>query len=149
MKYLLPILLLPSLAFAEPPEEQMKAPSFEQYKSTMQPVLQDSLPAIKETRACVNKASSKEEFVKCVKIMEGKARATRKKMGVTEDKTPTTELPDDFEWNAQTKESMLKDIDRSIQYNSALQECLGKSNTGEEMGNCMSSKAPASPASKE
>jgi hypothetical protein len=144
MKYLLPILLLPSLAFAEPPEGQMKTPSFEQYKSTMQPVLQDSLPAIKETRACMNKASSKEEFVKCVKIMEDKARATRNKMGIPEDKTPTTKVPDDFEWNAKTKESILKDIDRSIQYNSALQECLGKSKTDEEMGNCMGSKAPAS-----
>ena len=87
MKYLIGLFLLPSFAFAQAPEgqpaphAQMQAPSFDQFKSGMQPVIDQSLPAMHQTRDCVSKSNSVEETEKCMKIMTDMAEALRQKTG--------------------------------------------------------------------
>lgn len=149
MKYLLPFFLLPSLALAQAPETQtpapegqMQAPTFDQFKQSIQPIMEKSLPVMKETRECINKANSKEDVEKCMNAMAEKVKEIQKQAG-GQGKEVTSKAPDDFKWNPETKQMMLKNMDRSIKQNTAMQECLGKSNNREEMGNCIRSKLPA------
>ena len=149
MKYLLPFFLLPSLALAQAPEGQTQAPeaqvqgpTFDQFKQSMQPIMEKSLPAMQETRQCINKANSKEDVEKCMNTMAERVKEIQKQAG-GQEKAVTSKAPDDFKWNPETKEMMLKNMDRSIKQNTAMLECLGKSGNREEMGSCMRSKLPA------
>ncbi len=149
MKYLMPLVLLPTLAFAAP-QEEMKGPSFEQFKQTMQPAIEQSLPDMKKGRACISKAESKEDVEACMKAMAEMARKAKKKLGMPEDmpkggpsEEEISKAKKDFEWNEETKSQMLMHMDRSIQQNGAMLECLGKSKTGEEMTSCMQKIKPA------
>jgi hypothetical protein len=146
MKYLLPLLLLPSLALAQPPAPQgqsQQPPDFNAFKQSMQPVIEKSLPAMKETRECVSKAQTQEDVKKCMQAMAKKAQAIKEELAGSSDTPPVaSKVPDDFKWDPETKKLMLQNMDRSIKMNTSMQECLGKSSTREEMGECMRSKMP-------
>jgi len=113
----------------------------------MLPVLKESLPPMKKTRACLSKADTKSDVEECMKTMADMARAMQKRMGMPKwAKQPPPGIgkpPKGFEWNAKTKANMLGNMDRSIAQSSAMLECLGKSNTGDEMKSCMRAKIPA------
>lgn len=143
MKILLPFLLLPSLVLAqEAPEGQTpEPPNFDQFKQTMLPVIEKSLPTMKETRECVSQADSKEAVEKCMNAMAEKAQEIQKEFG-GEGKAVTSKIPEDFKWDPETKKAMLAEMDRSLKQNTAVKECLSKSNTREEMGGCMRAKLP-------
>jgi len=144
MKKLLPFLLLPSIVMAqEAPQKQMPAPpSFDQFKQTLLPVIEKSLPTMKETRECVSQADSKEAVEKCMNAMAQKAQQIQKEFG-GKAKAVTSNVPEGFEWNPETKKMMLSNMDRSIKQNTAMHYCLGKSTTREEMGGCIQAKLPA------
>ena len=143
MKYLLPFLILPTLVMAQAPEGQMQAPSFQQIKQSMLPVIEESLPGMKKARACLSKADALPDVEKCMKTMAEMAQATQKKLGMPAGQKPSADIgkpPEGFEWNAETKKNMLSNIDRSIEQNSVMLECMKKSNSNDEMNECMSSK---------
>ena len=157
MKYLLSLFFLPSLALAQAPsaspeqmqpppsseqKQQMQPPPFDEKKAQMQPMFEKSLPAMKQTRECVAKAKSKEEVEECMNTMAEMAKEFQKQTGV-QGPSPTTEAPEGFEWNEQTKQSMLKSMDVSIRRTNFTLECLGQSNNSGEMGNCMRRKLQA------
>ncbi|MEN8180568.1 MAG: hypothetical protein ABFS39_18370 [Pseudomonadota bacterium] len=142
MKILLPFLLLPSLVLAQAPEEQTSAPpSFDQFKKTMGPIIEKTLPTMKETRECVSKAESKEDMEKCMNAMAQKVQEIQQQSG-GQGKAVTSKTPDDFKWTPENKKMMLTGMDRSIKRNTAIHECLGTSNTREEADNCMRTKMP-------
>lgn len=150
MKYFIPFFLLPTLTLAAPQEEKMEGPSFGQFKEKMQPVIEQSLPAMKKTRACISKANSKDDVDKCMKTMAEMAKSMQKQLGMPEgmpkggpSEEEISKAKKDFEWDEETKSKMLMHMDRSIKQSDAMQECLGKSKTGEEMNSCMQNKAPA------
>jgi hypothetical protein len=152
MKYFLALLVLPALASAQAPEGQGQPPSFDQFRQAMLPVIEQSLPAMQQTRECVAQSDSKEATVECMQKMADMARSLQAKMGAPAGAgatpPPANEMvkpPEGFEWNQETKQRMLQEMDRSIQQSVAMQECLQGSKTGEEMGNCMRSKQPAPP----
>jgi hypothetical protein len=145
MKSLLAIfLLLPTLAMAQPSAGQGQAPSFEEFKKGMQPVLTESLPSMKKTRACLAKAASNADVEKCMQEMMVMAKALQKKLGMPDapGKNPAemTKPPEGFEWNEEAKRNMLNNMDQSIQQSEAMHECLKASNTADEMNSCMRSK---------
>ena len=148
MKSLLPLfLLLPSLTFAQPPAGQGQPPSFEEFKKGMQPVIAESLPSMKKTRACLGKAASKADVEKCMQEMAAMAQDMQKKLGMPAGSGPSpaeaAQPPEGFEWNEETKKSTLQNMDMSITQSEAMLECLKASNTADEMNSCMRSKMPA------
>ena len=154
MKKLLPFLLLPGLVLAQAPEQAPEGeapdpkgqtpapPSFDQFKQAMLPIIDKSLPAMKETRECVSQADSKEAVEKCMNAMAEKAKEIQKQSG-GEGKEVTSKVPEDFEWTPETKQMMLSNMDRSIKQNTAMQECLSSSGNREEMATCIRAKLPA------
>ena len=153
MKYLATLLFLPALALAEAPEGQPQPqqppqpPSFEQYKASMQPILEQSLPLIRETRECVSKADSKEATEECMLTNTKKVLAMQEKMGgpmahTQQDPVKLSKFPEDFEWKPEVNQKILQNLDNAIQRNSAALDCLSGSNTREEMAACMRSKMP-------
>jgi hypothetical protein len=156
MRYFYVLLVLPTLALAQAPEGQVQPqsqpPTFAEFKQQMQPVIEHSLPAMHKMRECVSKANSKQATEACMQIMAENIQALQKKMGApagaqSQGMPPMDKFPEGFEWNDQVKQKMLRNMDRAIVQNTAMQECLQNSNTKEEMGNCMRSKMPA-PASQ-
>ncbi len=159
---LLLLILLPGLVLAQPPQgqplqEQMPAapkgqmptpPPFDEFKKTMSPMVEKTLPAMKETRECVSKAESKEAVEKCVNAMAQKAQEIQKQAGKP-GTAVARKMPADFEWTPERKQMMLKQMDLSITRNSAMHECLGQSNTREEMDTCMRSEVPMKKIRKE
>ena len=128
------------------PQGQMKQPTFEQFKSAMQPVIDETLPAMQQTRECVSKSTSIEETEKCMKTMSDVAESLRQKTGshvIPSAKETSGKAPAGFEWNEENKAKILKNMDHSITYSTSMQECLKSSTSNEEMSQCMRGKMPA------
>ena len=151
MKWLLASLLLPSIAFAQqpapPPGEQMDPQQFfEQSKRTMLPMMEKSLPAMQETKACLGKAEDEAAFKKCVAIMTDLEKEMQAKMGpvpgMPGGQPPQMKEPKEIEFNAENKKNMLMFLDRSIAVGSALQKCFSSSDTVEQMRSCMQAAKP-------
>jgi hypothetical protein len=150
MKYLAVLMFLPALAMAQPPEAQTQMPTFDEYKQAMQPAVDESLPIMRDTRTCLDKASNKEAAEQCMITNAEKVIALQQKLGgsaaaAPQDPQKMGKFPDGFEWNDEVKQKLLQNMDRAIEFNTAKQACLKVSNTKEEMGDCMRSKMPASP----
>ena len=150
MKYLAVVLFLPALALAQTQQAQPQAPSFEEFKQFMQPALAQSLPLMKETRDCLEKAATKETTEQCIIDNAKKVIALQQKLGGSaapppQDPEKIGRFPEGFEWNQEVKQQMLEKMDRAINFNTVQQECLGHSNSKEEMDECMRSKLSAQP----
>jgi hypothetical protein len=147
MKYLAVLLFLPGLALAQPQQAQQPL-SFEEYKKAMQPAIEESLPVMRATRACLDEAATKEASEQCMITNAEKVIALQKKLGSPaaaepQDPQEMGKFPEGFAWNEDVKKKMLQNMDRAIEFNTIKQECLTSSNTKEEMGECMRSKMPA------
>ncbi|MCU7904795.1 MAG: hypothetical protein KZQ76_02875 [Candidatus Thiodiazotropha sp. (ex Epidulcina cf. delphinae)] len=143
------ILLLPSLVFAQqqPPRGEMDPQQFfEASKKSMLPMMEKSLPALQQTRACLEKAGDQAAFDKCAEIMTAMEKAIREKMepmpGLPEGQAAPTGGPVDIEFNIKTKKSMMQFLDRSIMIGSAMKQCFSESDTMEQMQNCMQASRP-------
>ncbi|RLJ15721.1 hypothetical protein DJ030_17750 [bacterium endosymbiont of Escarpia laminata] len=146
MKYLLPILLLPAMVFAQSPQGQMdREQMFKMAKQRMLPVMETSIPAMKKTLTCLEGTSSKDDLMKCVAIMtEAREQAMRSIGGGKESshgKPPLAPDPKDIEWSPEMKVQMVKDLKLSIKRSEAIKGCLGKSASSAEMDSCMQSAA--------
>lgn len=151
-------LMLPALAMAQPPGQPMPQVDpqqiFEQSKQMMLPMVEESLPTMREARDCLGKAESQSDFENCSKIMEELQKKLHARMGPMPDMPEGQQPPQGaeppmqerkpIEWNEQTKQNMLKFLDRSILMGDAMKECLQKSADMDQMQQCMQSKRPKS-----
>lgn len=137
MKSLLPLLLVPTMVVAQAPapgqfdEQQM----FQQLKAGMLPMMEKSLPVMKQLQACIQKSQNTPDLNKCVDIMAGFQKEMVAAMGVP-GQTPEPPRPE-LEWSEQLKAEMLQDIGKSMQETAATRDCLAASNSGSEMDDCM------------
>jgi len=136
-----PLLLAPLLAFAQPPQGQMTEQAFfNRMKQQMLPIMTDSIPAMEQTRACVNASNNSADLNNCVAIMtafqakvEGRAQKPANVPG-HEGKPPQ---PPRLEWSPGLKKQILEDIRISIKNTHTAKGCLEKSNNNQEMSSCM------------
>ncbi len=144
MKYLPLLLLMPIVALAQPPAGQMDPQLiFEQTKKMMLPIMDETLPTMREARSCLQGADDQAAFEKCAEVMVALDKKMRERMGpATGAKTPPMTDPKDIEWTPETKEKMLKFLDNSITVGSAMSDCLNQSTGMEQMQQCMQAKKP-------
>jgi hypothetical protein len=142
MKYLPLILLLPTVALAQPPAPQMDSKLFfEEAKKMMQPMVQESLPAMRKTRACMEGADDQTAFEKCAEIMIEMEKKMRAQMpSMPQGRGPVTTDPKDVKWNKVTKARTLKSLDRSIAMGDAMSDCLNNSTSMEQYQQCVEAK---------
>ena len=139
MKVFLPLLLVPALAFAQqgqPP--QMDQKMFEQIKQSMLPMIQKSLPAMEDTRACVQATGNSEQLQQCAQKMVEFSRQMMIMAGTPADKIP--EPPPEamqMEWSEEIKGKILADIDQAIVRTRATKGCLESSADNQQMSACM------------
>ena len=147
MRFLPLLLLLPTLALAQPPASQMDPQQFfEQTKQMMLPMMQETLPAMREARGCLQAANDQAAFEECAQIMVELDKKMRKRMGpapgMPQGEEPPMKDPKDIEWTEEAKSNMLQFLDRSITIGSAMSDCLTQSGTMEQMQQCMQSNQP-------
>ncbi|MEW8507816.1 MAG: hypothetical protein AB2598_14045 [Candidatus Thiodiazotropha sp.] len=147
MKWWHLLLLLPSLAVAQPPGSQMDPQQFfEQSKQKMSPMLDKSVPAMLKTKSCLEKAEDQAAFEKCSEIMVAMEREIKEKLGpvpgVPEGKKGPTKGPKDIKFSPETKKNMLLFLERSIMIGTAMQDCFKESSTGDQMQSCMQAASP-------
>ncbi|MEJ2454984.1 MAG: hypothetical protein P8103_12610 [Candidatus Thiodiazotropha sp.] len=147
MRFLAFLLLLPMLASAQPPAQQMDPQQFfEQTKQMMLPMMQETLPAMREARSCLQAADDQAAFEDCAEIMVELDKKMRARVGPAHGmqgaEAPPMKDPKEIEWNAETKKNMLQYLDHSITIGSAMSDCLNQSGTVEQMQQCMQSKRP-------
>lgn len=147
MRFLAILLLLPILAVAQPTAPQMDQQQFyEQTKKMMLPMIQESLPAMREARSCLQAADDQDAFEKCAGIMQELDKKMRARLGpvpgMQEGQAPPVKDPKEIEWNAETKKNMLRYLDHSITVGNAMSDCLDQSSTMQQMQQCMQSKKP-------
>ena len=139
MKRILPLLLLPVMAIAQqgqPP--QMEQQAFEQIKKNMLPMLQQALPAMQETLACVQATGNSADLQQCAQQMVEFSRQMAIMSGVPADQVP--EPPPgamQMEWSEQLKGQIVTDISQSIERAKATLSCLESSSESQQMGACM------------
>ncbi|MBT2969326.1 MAG: hypothetical protein KME56_18590 [Candidatus Thiodiazotropha sp. (ex Ctena orbiculata)] len=147
MKWCRLLLLLPSLAVAQPPGAQMDPQQFfEQSKQKMLPMMDKSVPAMKETKSCLEKAEDQAAFEKCSEIMIAMEKEIKEKMGpvpgMPEGPKGPTKGPKDIQFTPEAKQNMLQFLDRSIMIGMAMQKCFTQSDTADEMQRCMQAARP-------
>jgi hypothetical protein len=145
MKYLSLLMLLPLVALAQPPAPQMDSKLFfEEAKKMMQPMVQETLPAMRQTRACMENADDQAAFEKCAEIMievEKKMRAQAAPGAhMPQGRGSMAPDPKDVKWNETTKARTLKSLDRSIAMGDAMNECLNQSASMEQYQQCVEAK---------
>ncbi len=148
MKLAAPLLLLVSLsASAQPPQGAAADPQrFQQVRQKMLAMMGKSIPAMQRTRDCIQSSSDTESLNRCVDIMLAFQQEMRGMMGMPEGgphgKMPTAaDLK--LQWSSQLQQSMLQDIDRTIDNSKTVRGCLQASNSGEAMQACMEQKGLA------
>ena len=144
MKYLPLLLLVPVLALAQPPAGQMDPQQvYEQTKQMMLPMMQETLPVMREARSCLQGADDQAAFEQCAKVMVELDKKMRARMGgVSGSQTPPMTDPKDIEWNPENKKKMLHFLDNSITIGTAMSDCLNQSSAMQQMQECMQAKAP-------
>lgn len=150
MKYLSLLVLLPMVALAQPPAPQMDSKLFfEEAKKVMQPMVQESLPAMRQTRACMENADDQATFEKCAEIMVEMEKKMRAQAGsgahMPQGRGSTTPDPKDVKWNKMTKARTLKSLDRSIAMGDAMNDCLNKSASMEQYQQCLEAAKQSKP----
>ena len=150
MKWLLTTLLVPTLALAQPPGQgggQMNPQQhFDQSKQAMLPLIEKSIPAMQETKSCLNQAKDQAAFQKCVEIMLALEQEMQAKMGRGDamqgaDKAQS-QPPKMIEFNEQNKQNMLKFLDQSILVGQSLKNCFNSSQSPDQMQSCMQAAKP-------
>ncbi|MCG8015465.1 MAG: hypothetical protein JAY97_04565 [Candidatus Thiodiazotropha sp. 'RUGA'] len=149
MKWLLTTLLLPTLALAQPPGQgagQMDPQQhFAQSKKAMLPLIEKSIPAMQETKSCLNQAKDQAAFQQCVEIMIAVEKEMQAKMGrgpmPGADKAQS-QPPKKIEFNEQNKQNMLKFLDQSILVGQSLKNCFTSSQSPDQMQSCMQAAKP-------
>ncbi|MCU7854627.1 MAG: hypothetical protein KZQ79_02875 [Candidatus Thiodiazotropha sp. (ex Lucinoma borealis)] len=148
MKWLQFFLLLPALAFAQQPvgTQMDQQQFFEQSKQKMLPMMEKSIPAMKETKLCLEKVEDQAGFEKCAEIMTAMEKEIKARMGpvpgMPEGQTAPVKSPKDIKFNAETKKSMMQFLDRSIMIGSVMTKCFTASSTMEQMQSCMQAARP-------
>lgn len=147
MRFLPLLLLLPGLALAQPPGHQMDPQQFfEQTKTMMLGMMDETLPAMREAQGCLKGADDQGAFEECAEIMVELDKKMRARMGpvtgMGEQQAPPMKDPSEVEWNAETKKNTLMFLERSIAIGGAMQDCLKQSGTMEQMQQCMQAKQP-------
>lgn len=138
MKFLIPALLVPVLAFAQAPQGQFdEQQMFEQIKKMMLPVMNKSLPVMQKIKSCIEQSQSSQDLDKCVDIMMTFQQEMAATMG--EGNPGQSAVPErpQLEWSRELKAEMLNDIGKSIQDTTATKACLESSASGTEMDACM------------
>ncbi|MES9969841.1 MAG: hypothetical protein ABW092_07375 [Candidatus Thiodiazotropha sp.] len=147
MKWRHTLLLLPSLVMAQPPGTEMDQQQFfEQSKQKMLPMMEKSIPAMQETKRCLQKADDQASFEKCAEIMTAMEKEIKERMGpvpgMPENKQHSTKKPQDIKFTPEIKQNMLKFLERSITVGSAMQKCFKQSAKVEQMQSCMQAARP-------
>jgi hypothetical protein len=149
MKIIYLLLLLPAMALAQPQGGQMDPQQFfEQTKQMMLPMMEESLPVMKEARGCLSKADDQSAFEDCAEIMaelDKKMRARAQAMlppGMQPREQPSMKDPKEIEWNDKTKKEMLGFLDQSITVGEAMTKCFKQSSTVEQMQQCSMAAMP-------
>jgi len=156
MRTLALLLLLPTLAFAQPPATNTQPPTtnahppaakmdpqqfFERSKARMQPMMEETLPAMKETLTCMQQAEDQAAYEKCAEIMSALDKKMREKMGMPAeapaDHASKIKDPKELEWNAENKKKLLMFMEHSIAVGTAMNDCFKKSTTMEQMQQCV------------
>ena len=142
MRTLAILLLLPLVALAQPPAEKIDPQQFfEMSKARMQPMMEESLPAMRKTLACMKQAEDQAAYEKCAEIMSALDQKMREKMGMPENPAGAAQAhkqdPKSLEWTAENKQKMLQFLERSIEVGTAMNDCFTKSTTVEQMQQCM------------
>jgi len=145
MKYLSLLMLLPTVALAQPPAPQMDSKLFfEEAKKMMRPMMEESLPAMRQTRACMENADDQATFEKCAAIMVEVEKKVRAQMGpgarMPKGQGPVPTDPKDVKWNKITKARTLKSLDRSIAMGDAMNDCMNQSTSMEQYQQCVQAK---------
>jgi hypothetical protein len=147
MKWRYIFCLLPSLAVAQPPGSQMDQQQFfEQSKQKMLPMMEKSIPAMQETKRCLETADDQASFEACAAIMTAMEKEIKERLGpvpgMPEGKQPSTKRPEDIKFTPETKQNMLKFLERSIMIGTAMQKCFTQSSKVEQMQQCMQAARP-------
>ncbi len=147
MKWRHIMLMLPSLAVAQPPGTQMDQQQFfEQSKQKMLPMMEKSIPAMRKTKSCLQKADDQAAFEKCAEIMTALEKEIKERMGpvpgMPEGKQQPRKGPEDIKYTPETKQNMLKFLERSIMIGSTMQKCFTQSSKVEQMQSCMQAARP-------
>ncbi len=143
MKLAVPLLLLVSTGvFAQSaPQGRPGGAGFAEAKPVMLGMMEKSLPAMEETRSCIEGSGNSQDLNRCAAIMLEFQRQARASMGIPEGgphgKKPPKPEDLKLEWSPQLKQQMLKDIDRSIEGTRAMVGCLKSSDSGDQMEACM------------
>ena len=145
MKYLSLLMLLPTVALAQPPASQVNSKLFfEEAKKMMRPMVEESLPAMRQTRACMESADDQAAFEKCAEIMTEMEKKVRAQMGpgvqMPQGRGPMAKDPKEVKWNKITKARTLKSLDRSIAMGDAMNDCMNQSASMEQYQQCLEAK---------
>ncbi|HEB97283.1 MAG TPA: hypothetical protein ENI96_12755 [Sedimenticola thiotaurini] len=128
-------------AFAQSaPKGRAAAPDFGQVKQMMLPMLKKTLPALEQTRDCLEQSGNSEDLKRCAAIMLDFRQAARASMGIPEGgphARPVRPEDLDLEWSPEMKQAMLKDIDQSIRGTRTMVSCLESSSSDQEMTGCV------------
>ncbi len=146
MKIAAVLLLAPVIALAQqPPQQGMprgpqgqmdQAEILKQMQQHMLPVLEESLPNMREMRACVAASNNKEDLTKCAEMMRAFQRQMMPPGSQMPPPNPEAEQPD-IEWSPEIKQQILAGIDQSITQTAAMKGCLESSSSPEQMNQCM------------
>jgi hypothetical protein len=141
------LLLSPVLALAQPPAANIDPQAiYEQSKAAMLPMMEQSLPGMNAVRDCLQGAEDKAAFEKCTALMaelDNKLRNMAGQVtGIPTDKMPQTKDPKEIEWSPETKQNMLKYLDRTIAMGTIMSGCFKQSASMQEMQQCMQANKP-------
>jgi hypothetical protein len=147
MKWYRLLLLMPSLVLAQPPGAQVDEQTFfEESKQRMLPMMEKSIPAMKKTKSCLEKADSQAAFEKCAEIMTAMEKEIKERMGpipgMPEGEQAPAKSPKDIEFTPETKINMMKFLERSIMIGTAMQSCFTQSAKADQMRSCMEAARP-------
>ena len=137
---LIPILLLlPLVAFAQqPPGQQIDQQAYyEQMKQAMLPMMDKSLPAMQETRGCVERSGNSAELNGCMEKAMAFQAEMLKMMGAPPEATAAMPETPQLEWSESLRAEILGDLDQSIESTVATRKCLTASATPDAMQACM------------
>lgn len=147
MKWYRLVLLMPSLVLAQPQGGEVDQQKFfEESKQRMLPMMEKSIPAMKKTRECLEKADNQAAFEKCAEIMTAMEKEIKERMGpipgTPEGQQAPENRPKDIEFTPTTKNNMMKFLARSIMIGTAMQHCFSQSATADQMRSCMEAARP-------